>query len=100
MNKDVKTDDIVREISAKHQREIEEANSWVSSSLHALGESYLEYEEAKLRFDVAEKRLRSNSVTAQQAKIQRAQIMKKIAETLSLTDGEWTFDGGTLVKKE
>lgn len=80
---------------------IEKANGWVSNSMAVLGEAYLEYEEAKLRFELAEKKLRSCSVTARQSEKQRANVVQAIAQMLNLDNGEWLYhESGKMVKKE
>ncbi len=89
------------DLSDDQRKGIEEANSWVSSSMAVLGEAYLEYEEAKLRYELAERKLRSCSSTARQSEKQRAHAVGTIAGLLNLGEGEWVYDGsGKMVKKE
>jgi hypothetical protein len=89
------------ELSDDQRAGIEEANSWVSSSMAVLGEAYLEHEEARLAYELAEKKLRSCAATARQAEKQRAQVVKTIASMLPLEQGEWVYDGqGKMVRKD
>lgn len=88
------------ELSDDQRRGIEEANGWVADSMAVLGEAYLSYEEAKLAFELAEKKLRSCTATARSAEKQRAQVVQTIAGMLELGQGEWVYDGaGKMVRK-
>ena len=62
--------------------------------------AYLEYQEARARFELAEKSLAATAQTARQAEAQRAQILAKFAETLELPPGEWVYHEQKLVRKD
>jgi signal transduction histidine kinase len=90
-----------RELAPDQDAGIKEANRWVSDSMAVLGEAYLEYEEAKLRYELAEKKLRSCSATARQSEKQRAQVVSTIVKMLDLGPGEWVYDeSGKMVRKD
>lgn len=88
------------ELSEDQRKGMDEANGWVSSSMAVLGEAYLVHEEAKLAYELAEKKLRACAATARQAEKQRAQVVTTIAGMLPLDKGEWVYDGdGKMVRK-
>jgi len=89
------------ELSADQRRALEEANGWVSSSMAALGETYLSYDEAKRSFERMEKKLESCKAAALHAERQRAQVVRAMAGMLDLSQGEWVYDGnGSMVRKD
>ena len=89
------------DLAPDQRKGIEEANGWVAGSMAVLGEAFLEFEQAKMRYELAEKKLRSCSATARQSEKQRAQVVGTIAGMLNLGEGEWVYDGnGKMVKKE
>lgn len=87
-------------LSEDQRKGFDEANGWVSSSMAVLGEAFLEFEDAKMRYELAEKKLRNASATARQSEKQRAQVASTIAGMLELGEGEWVYDGkGKMVRK-
>ncbi|MBW2690430.1 MAG: hypothetical protein JRC99_10930 [Deltaproteobacteria bacterium] len=88
-------------LSPEEQEAISGAKSWVDSSAVELGLAYLEFEEARQRFDLAEKNLASRASSTRQAEFQRNQVMAQFVELLSLPPGQWVYDGANkLVKKD
>ena len=89
------------ELSEDQRKGIEEANRWVSSSMAVLGEAVLEHQEAKLAFELSEKKLRSCAATARESETQRAHVVQAIARLLKLKEGMWVYDGkGKMVRKD
>jgi len=93
--------DTLRQLTVEEKEAIEGAQKWVDDSAAALGMAYLEYEESKLRYELAAKNLASRAATTRQSEVQRNQVMVKFVEVLELGPGEWVYDGkGKLVKKD
>jgi len=89
------------ELSPKQQEAIAGAKSWVDDSAAALGMAYLEYQEARQRYELAEKNLAARASTTRQSEMQRDQVMAKFAELLELGPGQWVYDGkDKLVRKD
>lgn len=94
------SDENKRALSSQEREAVEGALSWIKDSNAALGEAYLEFEEARMRFELAEKKLASCSATARQSEVQCNQVMVRLVETLNLPPGEWVYDGdGSLRRK-
>ena len=92
---------VCRELNASEKEAVEGALSWTSQSNAALGAAYLEFEEARTRFELAQKNLASRAATARQSEAQCNQVMAKIIEALELPPGEWSYDGkGSFVRKD
>lgn len=90
-----------RQLNVDEKKAIEEAQGWVDQSAAALGLAYLEYQEAKLRYELAEKNLASRAATTRNSEMQRNQVMATFAQVLELGPGEWVYDGeGKLVRKD
>jgi len=88
-------------LNPAQQEAIAGAQGWVDDSAAALGMAYLEYQEARQRYELAEKNLASRASTTRQAEMQQNQVMAKFAEVLELPPGQWVYDGkGKLVMKD
>lgn len=88
------------DLSPEEQDAIAGAQGWVNSTAVELGLAYLEYEEARQRFELAERNLASRASSTRQAEIQRNQVMTQFVKLLSLPPGEWVYDGTSkLVQK-
>jgi len=80
---------------------LDEADRWVKTASSELGLAYLEYEDAKLRFEVASGRLNNLGVATRKAEIQRSHVLAKMSAMLNLGPGEWVYDGiDKLVRKD
>jgi hypothetical protein len=90
-----------RQLNVDEKEAIEGAQGWVDQAAATLGLAYLEYEEAKMRFQLAEQALASRAASTRNAEVQRNQVMAKFVELLELGPGEWVYDGkGKLVRKD
>ena len=80
---------------------MDEADGWVRETSSVLGFAFLEHEEARLRYELAQKNLSDRAATTRQAEVQRGHVLKKMAAMLNLGPGEWVYDGaGKLVRKD
>lgn len=88
-------------LSDDMRADLDQANGWVKDATSALGLAYLEHEEARARFEHAQKNLNATTVTAREAEIQHGHVLKKMAAMLNLGEGQWVYDGaGKLVRKD
>lgn len=98
MSKDERTE---VELDTDQQKVLENSQKWITEAAAGLGMAYLEYEETKMRYELATNNLASRASAVRQSEGQHHQVMAKFAELLELGPGEWVYDGaGKLVRKD
>jgi ribosomal protein L17 len=80
---------------------IKAADNWVHQAMAELGAAFLEHEEAEQRAQKTRRALEQLSTRARETELQRAQVLRAIAENMGLSPGEWTYDDkqGKLVQR-
>lgn len=90
------------ELSADQVAALKAADGWVQDAMAKLGATYLEHQEAEIRAKALRYQLGELGTKARETELQRAEVLRVIAETFDLPPGEWTYDGeqSKLVMKE